>query len=82
MDGCRDVPQYKLMKYLVFRIILSSLLSELQVMISKVDHNGVCPKQTEHSRGGLSLQTLSSEERLEMSQEMCSIPDSPGNTLY
>jgi len=70
------------MKYLVFRIILSSLLSELQVMISKVDHNGVCPKQTEHSRGGLSLQTLSSEERLEMSQEMCSIPDSPGNTLY
>ena len=41
MDSCQDVPQYKVMKYLVFRIILSSLLSELQVMISKVDHNGV-----------------------------------------
>ena len=44
MDSCQDVPQYKVMKYLVFRIILSSLLSELQVMIPKVDsdHNGVC----------------------------------------
>ncbi len=30
------------MKYLVFGIILSSLLSELQVMIPKIDHNGVC----------------------------------------
>ena len=29
MDSCQDVPQYKVMKYLVFRIILSSLLSEL-----------------------------------------------------
>ena len=39
---CRDVPQYKVMEYLVFRIISSSLLSELQVMIPKVDRNGVC----------------------------------------
>jgi hypothetical protein len=46
MDSCQDVPQYKVMKYrcdnLVFRIILSSLLSELQVMIPKVDRNVVC----------------------------------------
>ncbi len=42
MDSCRDVPQYKVMKYLVFGIISSSLLSELQVMIPKVDRNGVC----------------------------------------
>jgi hypothetical protein len=42
MDSCQDVPQYKVMKYLVFRIILSSLLSELQVMIPKIDRNGVC----------------------------------------
>jgi hypothetical protein len=27
MDSCRDVPQYKVMKYLVFGIISSSLLS-------------------------------------------------------
>ena len=33
MDSCRDVPQYKVMKYLVFGIISSSLLSELHVMI-------------------------------------------------
>ena len=42
VDSCGDVPQYKVMKYLVFGIILSSLLSELQVMISKIDRNGVC----------------------------------------
>ena len=42
MDSCQDVPQYKVMKYLVFGTILSSLLSELQVMIPKVDRNGVC----------------------------------------
>jgi hypothetical protein len=46
MDSCQDVPQYKVMKYLVLGIILSSLLSELQVMIPKVDHHdhndGVC----------------------------------------
>ena len=42
VDSCRDVPQYKVMKYLVFGIISSSLLSELQVMISKVECNGVC----------------------------------------
>ena len=41
MDSCRDVPQYKVMKFLVFGIISSSLLSELQVMIPKVNHNGV-----------------------------------------
>ena len=35
-------------------------------------------KQTGHCRGALSLQTLSSEERLEMR----TIPDSPGDTLY
>ena len=29
VDSCRDVPQYKVMKYLVFGIISSSLLSEL-----------------------------------------------------
>jgi hypothetical protein len=42
MDSCRDVAQYKVMKFLVFGIISSSLLSELQVMIPKVNHNGVC----------------------------------------
>ena len=42
VDNCQDDPQYKVMKYLVFGIILSSLLSELQVMISKIDRNGVC----------------------------------------
>ena len=42
MDSCQDVPQYKVMKYLVFGIISSSLLSELQVMISKVECDGVC----------------------------------------
>jgi len=42
MDSCQEVPQYNVMKYLVFGIILSSLLSELQVMIPKVDRNGVC----------------------------------------
>ncbi len=42
MDSCRDVPQYKVVKYLVFGIISSSLLLELQVMIPKVDRNGVC----------------------------------------
>ncbi len=41
MDSCQDVPQYK-MKYLVFGIILSSLLSELQIIIRKIDRNGVC----------------------------------------
>jgi len=41
MVSCRDVPQYKVMKYLVFGIISNSLLSELQDMIPKVDHNGV-----------------------------------------
>ena len=42
MDGCQDDPQYKQVKYLVFGTILSSLLSELQVMIPKIDRNGVC----------------------------------------
>ena len=42
VDSCRDVPQYKVVKYLVFGIISSSLLLELQVMIPKVDRNGVC----------------------------------------
>ena len=41
MDSCQDDPQYKVMKYLVFRIISSSPSSELQFMIPKVDHNGV-----------------------------------------
>jgi hypothetical protein len=41
MDDCQDDPQYKVMKYLVFETILSSLLSELQVMIPKVDHSGI-----------------------------------------
>ena len=36
------ISQYKVMKFLVFGIISSSLLSELQVMIPKVNHNGVC----------------------------------------
>ena len=56
MDGCRDVPQYKLMKYLVFGIISSSLLSELQVMIPKVERDGIrmcMQSKTEHSRGGV-----------------------------
>jgi len=42
VDSCRDVPQYKVMKYLVFGIISSSLLSELQVMIPKVECNIWC----------------------------------------
>ena len=29
VDSCQDVPQYKVMKYLVFGTILSSLLSKL-----------------------------------------------------
>jgi len=33
MDSCRDVPQYKVMKYHVFGIISSSLFSELQVQL-------------------------------------------------
>ena len=41
MDSCRDVPQYTVMKYHVFGIISSSLLSELHVMISEVGHSGV-----------------------------------------
>ena len=32
----------KMMKYLVFGTILSSLLSELQIIIPKTDFNGVC----------------------------------------
>ena len=31
VDSCGDVPQYKVMKYLVFETISSSLLSELQL---------------------------------------------------
>jgi hypothetical protein len=67
---CRDVPQYKVMKYLVFWIILSSLLSELQVARERTH---TCPRAYAYIRtlaarssrqGGLSLETLSSEERL------------------
>ncbi len=36
----KDDPQYKVMKYLVFGTILSSLLSELQIIIPKTDRNG------------------------------------------
>ena len=42
MDSFQDDPQYKGMKYLVFGTILSSLLSELQIIIPKIDRNGVC----------------------------------------
>ena len=42
VDSFQDDPQYKGMKYLVFGTILSSLLSELQVIIPKTDRNGVC----------------------------------------
>ena len=41
VDSFRDDPQYKVMKYLVFGTILSSLLSELQIIIPKTDLNGV-----------------------------------------
>ena len=41
VDSCRDVPQYKVMKYHVFGIISSSLLSELHVMIPDVDHDNL-----------------------------------------
>jgi hypothetical protein len=41
VDSFQDDPQYKGMKYLVFRTILSSLLSELQIIIPKTDRNGV-----------------------------------------
>ena len=70
VDSCRDVPQYKVMKYLVFWIILSSLLSELQVARERTH---TCPRAYAYIRtlaarssrqGGLSLETLSSEERL------------------
>jgi hypothetical protein len=37
VDSCQDDPQYKVMKYLVFGTILSSLLSELQIIIPKTD---------------------------------------------
>ena len=33
VDSFQDDPQYKLLKYLVFETILSSLLSELQIII-------------------------------------------------
>ena len=42
MDSFQDDPQYKGMKYLVFGTILSSLLSELQIIIPKTDRNGLC----------------------------------------
>jgi hypothetical protein len=42
VDSFQDDPQYKVMKYLVFGTILSSLLSELQIIIPKIDRNGVC----------------------------------------
>ena len=42
MDSFQDDPQYKGMKYLVFGTILSSLLSELHIIIPKADHSGVC----------------------------------------
>ena len=42
VDSFQDDPQYKGMKYLVFGTILSSLLSELQIIIPKTDRNGVC----------------------------------------
>ena len=42
VDSFQDDPQYKVMKYLVFGTILSSLLSELQITIPKTDRNGVC----------------------------------------
>ncbi len=41
VDSCRDDPQYNVMKYLVFGTISSSLLSELQITISRIDRNGV-----------------------------------------
>ena len=41
VDSCQGDPQYKVMKYLVFGTILSSLLSELQIIIPKTDLNGV-----------------------------------------
>ena len=42
MDSFQDDPQYKGMKYLVFGTILSSLLSELHIIIPKADRSGVC----------------------------------------
>ena len=42
MDSFQDDPQYKGMKYLVFGTILSSLLSELQIIIPKTDRNCAC----------------------------------------
>jgi hypothetical protein len=41
MDSFQDDPQYKGMKYLVFGTILSSLLSELHIIIPKADRSGV-----------------------------------------
>ena len=41
MDSFQDDPQYKGMKYLVFGTILSSLLSELHIIIPKADRSGL-----------------------------------------
>ena len=52
VDSCQDDPQYKVMKYLVFGTILSSLLSELQIIIPKTDRNCVWSGMVNMQGGG------------------------------
>ena len=50
VDSCQDDPQYKVMKCLVFGTILSSLLSELQIIIPKTDCKFEISRQLQRSR--------------------------------
>ena len=50
VDSFQDDPQYKVMKYLVFGTILSSLLSELQIIIPKTDRKFEISRQLQRSR--------------------------------
>ena len=55
VDSCRDVPQYKVMKYLVFGIILTSLLRRICTRSTRTRIRmdiGSLSECTEHSRGG------------------------------
>ena len=50
VDSFQDDPQYKVMKYLVLGTILSSLLSELQIIIPKTDRKFEISRQLQRSR--------------------------------
>ena len=53
VDSCQDDPEYKVMKCLVFGTILSSLLSELQIIIPKTDRNCVWSGMVNMQGGGV-----------------------------